>query len=128
MELLTIDNARDLLKKGEIYRIGANALNVLEFTYEHKGFETKNPNYKKLPPFLKDAETLYLDGKINWLDVDMEEQKTDYRFHALKKPYKTEDIRTSDPRFSEGIFCAWNGEPLWLLEDYETTNDIEDLC
>jgi len=128
MELLTIDNARDILKKGEIYRIGANALNVLEFTYEHKGFETKNPNYKKLPPFLKDAETLYLDGKINWLDVDMEEQKTDYRFHALKKPYKTEDIRTSDPRFSEGIFCAWNGEPLWLLEDYETTNDIEDLC
>ena len=47
MELLTIDNARDILKKGEIYRIGANALNVLEFTYEHKGFETKNPNYKK---------------------------------------------------------------------------------
>ena len=85
MELLTIDNARDILKKGEIYRIGANALNVLEFTYEHKGFETKNPNYKKLPPFLKDAETLYLDGKINWLDVDMEEQKTDYRFHAVKK-------------------------------------------
>ena len=128
MELLTIDNARDLLKKGEIYRIGANALNVLEFTYEHKGFKTKNPNYKKLPPFLKDAETLYLDGKINWLDVDMEEQKTDYRFHAVKKPYKVEEVRYADARFNEGIFCAWNGEPLWLLEDYETTNDIEDLC
>ena len=35
---------------------------------------------------------------------------------------------TVDARFNEGIFCAWNGEPLWLLEDYETTNDIEDLC
>ena len=42
MKLLTIDNARGILEKGEIYRIGTNALNVLEFTYEHKGFKTKN--------------------------------------------------------------------------------------
>ena len=46
----------------------------------------------------------------------------------VKKPYKVEEVRYADARFNEGIFCAWNGEPLWLLEDYETTNDIEDLC
>ena len=46
MKLLTIDNAREILEKGETYRIGTNALNVLEFTYEHKGFKTKNPNFK----------------------------------------------------------------------------------
>ena len=127
MELLTINNAKDLLKKGETYRIGANDLNVLEFTYTHKGFKTKNPHYKKLPPFLNDAKTLYLDGKINWLDVDMEEQKTDYRFEAVKKPYKGREVISADSRFSMGAFCAWNGEPLWLLEDYETTDDIKDL-
>ena len=44
MKLLTIDNARESLVKGKTYRIGTNALNVLEFTYEHKGFKTKNPN------------------------------------------------------------------------------------
>ena len=120
MELLTIDNARDLLKKGETYRIGANELNCLEFAYEHKGFKTKNPHYEKLPSFLNDAETLYLDGTINWLDVDMEEQKTDYRFHAIRKP-PSEKL---DNKFMHGVFCAWNGEPLWLLDDYETTKDI----
>ena len=128
MRLLTINNAKDLLKKGETYRIGANALNVLEFAYTHKGFKTKPPKYRKISPFLKDAKTLYLDGTINWLDVEMEEQKTDYRFHAFKKPYKMEEVRYADARLNEGIFCAWNGEPLWLLEDYETTDDIEDLC
>ena len=46
MKLLTIDNAKEILEKGETYRIGTNALNVLEFTYEHKGFKTKNPNFK----------------------------------------------------------------------------------
>ena len=32
MKLLTIDNAREILEKGETYRRGTNALNVLEFT------------------------------------------------------------------------------------------------
>ena len=27
-------------------------------------------------------------------------------------------------RFKWGVFCAWNGEPLWLLDDYETTDQI----
>tara|TARA_S200002703_G_scaffold88466_3_gene76366 strand:+ start:1616 stop:2011 length:396 start_codon:yes stop_codon:yes gene_type:complete len=117
MKLLTIDNARGILEKGEIYRIGTNALNVLEFTYEHKGFKKNNPTYKD-SPFLKDAETLYLNGAINWLDIEMEEQKTDFRFHAVKKP------NAEDKRFEWGVFCAWNGEPLWLLDDYETTDEI----
>ena len=94
MKLLTIDNAREILEKGETYRIGTNALNVLEFTYEH------------------------LNGLINWLDMEMEEQKTDFRFHALKKP------NAEDKRFEWGVFCAWNGEPLWILDDYETTDEI----
>tara|TARA_R100000458_G_C8250391_1_gene227456 strand:+ start:569 stop:967 length:399 start_codon:yes stop_codon:yes gene_type:complete len=119
MKLLTIDNARKLLTKGETYRIGTNALNILEFTYEHQGFKTKNPMFKKEPPFLenKKYKQLYLHGKINWLDIDMEEQKTDFRFHALK-------MSDDDMRFQTGAFCAWNGEPLWLLDDYETTEQI----
>ena len=124
MILLTIDNAKSLLKKGEIYRIGTNALNILEFAYEHKGFKNKNPMFKKTPPSLENKihKQLYLHGLINWLDVDMEEQKTDFRFHALK-------VADEDMRFQTGAFCGWNGEPLWLLNDYETVVDImlEDL-
>ena len=56
MKLLTIDNAKQLLTKGETYRIGANALNILEFTYEHQGFKTKNPMFKKEPPFLENKK------------------------------------------------------------------------
>ena len=124
MKLLTIDNAKSLLKKGEVYRIGTNALNMLEFTYEHKGFKTKNPNYKVLPPFLKDAKTLYLNGIINWIDVDIEEQKTDFRFSAI---HKQKQIPSQfDFRFYYGAFTAWNGEPLWLLDDYETVEGIAD--
>ena len=118
MKLLTIDNAREILEKGKTYRIGTNALNVLEFTYEHKGFKTKNPNFKINPPFWKGGKVLFLNGLINWLDMEMEEQKTDFRFHALKKP------NLGDKRFEWGVFCAWNGEPLWVLDDYETTNEI----
>ena len=123
MELLTIDNAKSLLEKGKTYRIGTNALNVLEFTYEHKGFKTKNPNFKIDPPFWKGAEVLFLDGVINWLDVETEEQETNFRFHALKK------ANTEDKRFTVGAFTAWNGEPLWLLDEFETVDEImlEDL-
>ena len=59
MQLLTIKNARKLLEKGKTYRIGSNALNKLEFVYDHLGFKTKNPHYEVLPTFLKDAKTLY---------------------------------------------------------------------
>jgi len=119
MKLLTIDNAKKILEKGEVYRIGTNALNVLEFTYEHKGFKNKNPMFKKTPTFLENKihKELYLDGLINWLDMEMEEQKTDFRFRALK-------MADEDMRYQIGAFCAWNGEPLWLLDDYETTDEI----
>ena len=124
MILLTIDNAKSLLKKGEDYRIGYNALNEGEFTYEHKGFKNKNPMFKKTPPYLENKiyKELYLHGLINWLDVDMEEQKTGFKFHAFK-------MADEDMRLQTGAFCAWNGEPLWLLNDYETVVDImlEDL-
>ena len=36
MKLLTFENAEKLLKFGEIYRIGYNALNKGEFLYENK--------------------------------------------------------------------------------------------
>jgi hypothetical protein len=45
MKLLTFDNAKSLLEKGEVYRIGYNALNEGEFLYEHKGFKRKDPSY-----------------------------------------------------------------------------------
>ena len=122
MILLTIDNAKSLLKKGEVYRIGTNALNILEFTYEHKGFKNKNPKFKKTPPYLENKiyKELYLHGLINWLNInfEMEEQKTDFRFQALK-------MADEDMRFQIGAFCAWNGEPLWLLNDYEKVEDIK---
>ena len=122
MQLLTIKNARKLLKKGNTYRIGSNALNKLEFVYDHLGFKTKNPNYKVLPQFLKDAKTLYLNGIVNWIDVDIEEQKTDFRFSAIHKQKQIPN--QFDFRFYYGAFTAWNGEPLWLLDDYETVNQI----
>ena len=125
MQLLTIKNAKKLLKKDETYRIGYNALNQGEFAYDHLGFKTKNPSYKVLPPFLETAKTLYLNGIVNWIDVDMEEQKTNFRFAAIHKldggfnPNNEIDLR-----FGWGAFTAWNGEPLWLLDDYETINQI----
>tara|TARA_R100001132_G_C3199015_1_gene47322 strand:- start:18 stop:425 length:408 start_codon:yes stop_codon:yes gene_type:complete len=122
MYLLTIKNARKLLKKGKTYRIGSNALNKLEFVYDHLGFKTKNPKFKVLPPFLKDAKTLYLNGVINWLDVDIEEQKTDFRFSAIHKQKQIPN--QFDLSFHYGAFTAWNGEPLWLLDDYETVDQI----
>ncbi len=125
MKLLTIDNAREILEKGETYRIGTNALNVLLFDYEHKGFKTKNPNLKIDPPFWKGGKVLFLNGIIEWLDPSKKIQKvfnpfekTDYRFHALKKP------NAEDKRFEWGAFCAWNGEPLWILDEHETTYEI----
>lgn len=105
--------------KKEVYRIGYNALNEGEFLYEHHGFKNKNPMFKKKPPFLENKlhKQLYLHGLINWLDIEMEEQKTDFRFHALK-------MADADMRFQFGAFTAWNGEPLWLLDDYEGTHLI----
>ena len=122
MQLLTIKNAKKLLKKDETYRIGYNALNQGEFAYDHLGFKTKNPSYKVLPPFLETAKTLYLNGIVNWIDVDMEEQKTDFRFSAIHKQKQIPN--QFDFRFYYGAFTAWNGEPLWLLDDYETINQI----
>jgi hypothetical protein len=121
MKLLTFDNAKSLLEKGEVYRIGYNALNEGEFLYEHKGFKRKNPSYAA---HVNKGNVLYLNGTVTWLDkIDLGTMETDYRFYSSKA--KTiQDLTNADYRFQIGAFTAWNGEPLWLLDDYESTDDI----
>ena len=121
MRLLTFDNAKSFLEKGEVYRIGYNALNEGEFLYEHKGFKRKDPSFVSSD---NRGNVLYLNGIVTWLDhPGLGTMKTDYRFHAFKA--KTiEDLTNADYRFQIGAFTAWNGEPLWLLDDYESTDDI----
>jgi hypothetical protein len=81
MMLLTFDNAKSLLEKGEVYRIGYNALNEGEFLYEHKGFKRKDPSYADHVQ----KGWLYLNGVVTWLDkIDLGTMKTDYRFSAFK--------------------------------------------
>ena len=124
MHLLTMENSRKILKKGCSYHIGTNALNILEFIYEHQGFKSKNPNFKITPPALKGAKQSYLNGTIEWIDPNDRErvfnyfEETDYRFSAMQ------NIRHDDMRCRLGIFTAWNGEPLWVLEEGETVEDI----
>lgn len=129
--LLTFDNAKSLLEKGEVYRIGYNALNEGEFLYEHKGFKRKDPNFAD---HVQQGNVLYLNGTVTWLDPNgvkfaVDEslrepiQKTEYRFYASKA--KTiQDLTNADYRFQWGAFTAWNGEPLWLLDDYDSTYHI----
>ena len=121
MRLLTFDNAKSFLEKEEVYRIGYNALNEGEFLYEHKGFKRKDPSFVSSD---NRGNVLYLNGIVTWLDhPGLGTMKTDYRFHAFKA--KTiEDLTNADYRFQIGAFTAWNGEPLWLLDDYESTDDI----
>ena len=123
MKLLTFDNAKSLLEKGEVYRIGYNALNEGEFIYEHKGFKRKNPSYSAQVN-KGNGNLLYLNGTVTWLDkIDLGTMETDYRFYSSKA--KTiQDLTNADYRFQIGAFTAWNGEPLWLLDDYESTDDI----
>ena len=122
MHLLTMENSRKILKKGCSYHIGTNALNILEFIYEHQGFKSKNPNFKITPPALKGAKQSYLNGTIEWVDpitrALSDKQETDYRFSAMQ------NIRHDDMRCRLGIFTAWNGEPVWVLEEGETVDDI----
>ena len=119
--LLTFDNAKSLLEKGEVYRIGYNALNEGEFLYEHKGFKRKDPSYAA---HVNQGNVLYLNGTVTWLDrPGLGTMETDYRFYSSKA--KTiQDLTNADYRFQWGAFTAWNGEPLWLLDDYESTHDI----
>ena len=119
--LLTFDNAKSLLEKGEVYRIGYNALNKGEFLYEHKGFKRKDPHFAD---HVQQGNVLYLNGVVTWLDFpSLGTMKTDYRFYSSKA--KTiQELTNADYRFQWGAFTAWNGEPLWLLDDYESTHDI----
>tara|TARA_B100001059_G_scaffold194476_1_gene198633 strand:- start:120 stop:518 length:399 start_codon:yes stop_codon:yes gene_type:complete len=118
MQLLTMENARKILKKGCSYRIGTNALNNLEFIYDHQGFKSKNPNFKITPPALKGAKQSYLNGTIEWLDADLLIEETNYRLSAMQ------NIRHDDLRCRVGVFTSWNGEPLWVLEEGEKVEDI----
>ena len=65
-----------------------------------------------------------MNGTVTWLDkIDLGTMETDYRFYSSKA--KTiQDLTNADYRFQIGAFTAWNGEPLWLLDDYESTHDI----
>ena len=70
MKLLTFENAEKLLKFGEIYRIGYNALNQGEFLYEHK--DIRNYDYSLWNQDKLNQEEIKKDfvlhGKMNFFD------------------------------------------------------------
>lgn len=111
MKQLTFENAKQLLIPGEIYRIGYNALNQGEFLYEHKSI--KNYDYSLWNQDKLDQEEIKKDfvlhGKMNFFDKGAEEwMDTENRLSSIH----------GEP------FTKWNGEPLYILEDYENYLEI----
>jgi hypothetical protein len=105
MKLLTFDNAKSLLEKGEVYRIGYNALNEGEFLYEHKGFKRKDPSYSAQVN-KGNGNLLYLNGTVTWLDkIDLGTMETDYRFFSSKAKtiQRFNSFRLSFPDW--GVYC-----------------------
>tara|TARA_R110001606_G_C15018009_1_gene609363 strand:- start:219 stop:581 length:363 start_codon:yes stop_codon:yes gene_type:complete len=114
MKLLTIKNAKEFLESGEIYRIGYNALNQGEFLYEHK--DIINYDY-----------SLWNQEKLN-----QEEIKKDFVLHGKMHFlfWGSEEWIDTENKLSSHHgepFHKWNGEPLFILDDYESFEDIQDV-
>jgi len=114
MKLLTIENAKKFLQSGEIYRIGYNALNQGEFLYEHK--DIRNYDYSLWNQEKLNQEEIKKDfvlhGKMNFFDKGEEEwMNTENRLSSIH----------GEP------FRKWNGEPLFILDDYESFEDIQNV-
>ena len=115
MQLLTIENAAKILEPGEIYRIGYDALNKGEFLYDHESVE--NFDYSKY-----NTERLL---KLN-PDMDLKKHFTLIGKMLFISSKGEEWIPTKNKLYNvdEGYFTKWNGEPLWILDDYETVEEI----
>ena len=127
MQLLTIENAEKILESGEIYRIGYNALNAGEFLYEHQ----------EVRPFSRESargevDGLNLVGKMKfispgysddeWIDTLNEEDPNFSKLSGAKLKDHNGDIR-----MAIGVITKWNGEPLFILDDYEKYQDIANV-
>ena len=126
MQLLTIENAAKILEPGEIYRIGYDALNKGEFLYDHS--ETR-PFTREIPR--GEVKGINLVGKMKfigpgfsddeWLDTINEENPNFSKLSGAKLKDHNDDIR-----MKIGVITKWNGEPLWVLDDYESIEEIQD--
>ena len=132
MQLLTIENAEKILESGEIYRIGYNALNEGEFLYEHqeaRPFSRKTKGSMGYSDEDRDqVNGINLIGKIKfigrddeWLDTINEENPNFSKLSGVKLKDHNDDIR-----MKIGVITKWNGEPLWILDDYESIEEIQD--
>ena len=111
MILLTLENAKSFLEKGEIYRIGYNALNKGEFLYDHKSI--KNYDYSEWNQEKLNKEEIKKDFVLNG--------KMQFCFNGEEDWIDTKNKLSShhgEP------FHKWNGEPLFILEDYDRYEDI----
>ena len=111
MILLTLENAKKFLEPGEVYRIGYNALNQGEFLYEHNSIN--NYDY-----------SLWNQEKL-----DKDKIKNDFVLKG-KAMFINEEWMNTDNLLSSTQgepFRKWNGEPLFILEDYEKSEDIQDI-
>ena len=122
MQLLTIENATKILEPGETYRIGYDALNKGEFFYDHLEIKTFS---RSLPR--GEVKGINLVGKINfigddeWIDTVDEENPNFSKLSGAKLKDHNDDIR-----MKIGVITKWNGEPLWVLDDYESIEEIQD--
>jgi|TARA_R100001480_G_scaffold135356_1_gene132517 hypothetical protein len=133
MQLLTIENAEKILESGEIYRIGYNALNEGEFLYEHqeaRPFSRKTKGSMGYSDEDRDqVNGINLIGKIKfigrddeWLDTINEEDSNFSMLSGVKLKDHNDDIR-----MAIGVITKWNGEPLFILDDYEKYQDIANV-
>ena len=127
MQLLTIENAEKILESGEIYRLGYNALNSGELFYDHK--EVK-PFSRTTPRGQVDGINLVGKIKFNrgsdsedeWLDTINEENPSYSKISGAKMNDHNDDLR-----MKIGAITLWNGEPLFILDDYEEYQDIANI-
>jgi hypothetical protein len=113
MILLTLENAKKFLEPGEVYRVGYNALNQGEFLYEHKSISNYDYSLWNQEKLDKDKikNDFVLNGKMMFIDMKQDWMNTDNLLSSTQgEPFK-----------------KWNGEPLFILEDYEKFEDIQDI-
>ena len=133
MQLLTIENAEKILESGEIYRLGYNALNAGELFYDHKEVKPFSRKTKRSMGYSDEdrgqVNGINLVGKIKfigrddeWIDTLNEENPNFSKLSGAKLKDHNGDIR-----MAIGVITKWNGEPLWVLDDYEKYQDIANV-
>ena len=131
---LTVENARELLEAGEVYRLGYNCANrgemflcfdrIAQCPQSLENLERIEDEYRKNPNGRYSLESLELsrehlagDKLFGFFGFTMEE---------LLDAVGTNHHGYCAYEF-DGKFCSGSGaEPLWILEDGETCEDIRE--